>query len=100
MSKVMEVCREIDISLSDEVGELIIPQQADLYIEKGLECYQNDEGNVEAEDVGMISEDLCDVIWNITNDCETMYPRSFPAIKDVARDGDTFGTNSLRPNAV
>jgi len=59
------------ISLSNEVGELVMPQQADPYIEKGLECYQNDEGNVEAEDVGMIPEDLCDEIHNITNDCET-----------------------------
>jgi len=56
MSRVMKVCREIDISLSNEISELTIPEQADLYIEQGLECYQNDEGNVEAEHVGMISE--------------------------------------------
>ena len=82
MSKVMERCREMDISLPNKISKLSVPEGADLYIEKGLECYQNDEGKEKAEDVGMISDDLCDIIWNITNTCESLrYTRTLDAIK-------------------
>ncbi len=65
----MKTCQEMDITLSNIIGELSVPKGVTLYVEKGLECFQNDEGSTEANDVGMIEENSCDVIWNVTKDC-------------------------------
>ena len=62
-----------DIELSNKIGELSVPKGVELYVEQGLECLQNDEGNVEANDVGMIEENLCDTIWSVTKNCIDRY---------------------------
>ena len=55
-----------DIELSNRIGELSVPKRVELYVEQGLECFQNDEVNVEANDVDMIEENLCDTSWSVT----------------------------------
>ena len=55
-----------DIELSNRIGELSVPKGVELHVEQGLECFQNDEGSVEANDVDMIEEDLCDTSWSVT----------------------------------
>ena len=62
----MKRCREFDITLSQEIGEVTRPKQTNFHIEEGLECYQNDEGNKNASDVGSIPEEQCNIIWNVT----------------------------------
>ena len=55
----MKQCLNMDIKLSNRIGQLSVPKGVELYVEMGLECFQNDEGSVEANDVDMIEEDLC-----------------------------------------
>ena len=55
----MKQCLQIDIKLSNRIGELSVPKGVELYVEQGLECFQNDEGSVEANAVDMIEDNLC-----------------------------------------
>ena len=52
--------------LSNRIRELSETKGVELYVEQGLECFQNDEVNVEANDVDMIEENLCDTSWSVT----------------------------------
>ena len=82
---IMKRCREFDITLSQEIGEVTRPKQTNFQIEEGLECFQNDEGNKNASDVGSIPEEQCNIIWNVTlfdiNGKRLVYQP--PAIKNV-----------------
>ena len=59
---IMQRCQEMDISLPNEVSESTVPTGSDLYLEEGLDCYQNNEGSVDAIDVGGVTESLCGTI--------------------------------------
>ena len=65
--------------MANRIGELSVPKGVELYVEQGLECFQNDEGSVEANDVDMIEENLCDTIWNVTKNCIDRYQTRKPA---------------------
>ena len=54
----LKQCLKMDIQLSNIIGELSVPKGVELYVEQGLECFQNDEVNVEDNAVGMIEENL------------------------------------------
>ena len=86
MPDFIKPCREVDIKLSSEIGELSVPKGVALYVERELECYQNNEGSTEAKNVGMVDEDLCVVIWDVTKDCGDAHNLMFtwqppPALK-------------------
>ena len=66
MNKIMKKCREMDITLSEAIGEVTLPKGKYFNIEEGLKCYQSDEGSKKVSDVGHMPEDQCGIIWNIT----------------------------------
>lgn len=88
MPAFIKPCREVYKRLSNEIGELSVPKGVELYVERELECYQNNEESTKAKDVGMIQEDLCAVIWDITKDCSDAHNMMYtwrppPAIKST-----------------
>ena len=65
--------------MSNRIGGLSVPKGVERYVEQGLECFQNDEGSVEANAAGMIEENLCDTIWSVTKNCLIRYQTRKPA---------------------
>ena len=53
MNTIMKRCRDMDITLSNAVGEVTLPIGIDFHVEEGLECFQNDEEHKDTIDVGM-----------------------------------------------